>query len=161
METLFVKQHSLAGHLIEAKRKKKRNTLKGETHLPRVVCCKRSIFFFFIRLCSRCPRLYLDTHRTTPMTLSNATLKTKQDVHDTFGTAHIETIPLFVFSQVPTHTSREKKGHRRQLQHILVHRRSHFTRFFFNTAFTRTNNEKSHPEVIPSNKELRRKLFSF
>lgn len=41
----------------------------------------------------------------------------------------------------------KKKGHRRQLQHILVHRRSHFTRFFFNTAFTRTNNEKSHPEA--------------
>lgn len=144
----------------QSEKKKKKHTKGGNTS---AACCLLQAFhfFFFIRLCSRCPRLYLDTHRTTPMTLSNATLKTKQDVHDTFRTAHIETIPLFVFSQVPTHTSREKKGHRRQLQHILVHRRSHFTRFFFNTAFTRTNNEKSHPEVIPGNEELRRKLFSF
>lgn len=140
--------------------KKKPNTLKGE-NISATCCLLQAFRFFFIRL-SWCPQLYMDTHHTTPLTLSNTTLKTKQDVHDTFGTAHTETVPLFVFWQVPRHTSRtkrkKKKRHRRQLRLTLVRRRSHFA-LFLNVVFTRTDNEKSHPEVIPGNKELRRKLF--
>lgn len=83
LETLFVKQHSLAGHLIEAKQK--RNTLKGETHLPRVVCCKRSVFFSSVSL-SVLNSTW--THTTPPLWLCqtrhwkrNKTFMTPSELH--------------------------------------------------------------------------------
>lgn len=92
---------------------KKKHTKGGNTS---ATCCLLQAFrIFFIRL-SQCPQLYMDTHHTTPLTLSNTTLKTKQDVHDTFGTAHIETVPLFVFWQVPRHTSRTKRKKKKKTQ---------------------------------------------
>lgn len=158
METLFVKQHSLAGHLIEAKQK--RNTLKGETHLPRVVCCKRSVFFSSVSL-SVLNSTW--THTTPPLWLCQTRHWKRNKTFMTPLELHTSRQFLSLFSGrsqdiLLERNEKKKRRHRRQLQLTLVCRRSHFA-LFLNIVFTRTDNEKSHPEVIPGNKELRRKLF--
>lgn len=169
LETLLSNNTAWPDMSLEAKQ----NKHKGGTHLPSVVCCKRS--FFLIHFTCVLNKPSSSCHTDTPHHpfdfVKTLDIEKKKARNNTFMTPqnctrHENSKFLFLsrFLAGPK-TKRKKKEKNEETQTATTTYFSvppfytlHCFPLFF---FTRKDNEKSHPEVIPGNEKLRWNLFFF